>query len=1292
MTLCVLALAIGCQSDPSSPNVRVCPNGTFESDGECVVPVDISVGPAMIGPARVGRAFVAQFGASGGQEPYQYSVEGELPEGLELSEDGQMEGTPQEAGTFEFEVIATDANDASGQVALTLLIEEDDGPDCIPSEEVCDGVDNDCDGDVDEDDDGQPLARACYSGPEGTADIGACQSGAETCVDGEFGACEGEVFPSDEVCDALDNDCDGEIDNGIPGLGEACGPEEGVCQRGETACVDGQEVCEGVVEEGEEVCDGVDNDCDGETDEDVLNACGECGDVPEEVCDGEDNDCDGLTDEDLLNACGECGPVPMEVCDGVDNDCDGFTDEDLLNACGECGEVPEEVCDGVDNDCDGETDEGCPCESGQREACGLDEGQCERGERECVNGQWGPCEGGQGPVDEICDDLDNNCDGETDENVLNACGECGPVPEEVCDGQDNDCDGQTDEDVLNACGECGPVPEEVCDGEDNDCDGQTDEGVLNACGECGPVPEEVCDGIDNDCDGQTDEGLLNACGECGPLPEEVCDGVDNDCDGSIDENLDKLGACQDGDNPCEGRQACVGGQIVCQSQQPSEEVCDGLDNDCDGETDEDQAGDPLVQTCSQEGCQSEGRQTCIEGAFEACRFPEEVCDGQDNNCDGQTDEGLLNACGECGEVPEEICDGIDNDCDGDTDEDAVGTGEQCTENPNACEPGLTECVDGQLACVGERLRTTEVCDGIDNDCDGQTDESFPEAGQICGEDRCGRGVTVCNGADGVGCDITPFTPGDRQEVPVEGGLIRAYSGTDAPFITDNGSSYSVLLASDGERIYNVAYGLDGQPFGGWTVRIFVPEPSGLVLQEEVTIEADWAQQNAQEFGFGGVATDGEVIYALNLATNQQAGQVWEIDPNAGTAEVAYFWNGRNTFESPAAYDAFRDQFWTVQLNGNSPFVFRYPGTGIDPNDEEERFRLQVPGNGVVGNIASDGRNLYGMTYSNAEQPQEVSLWRFGSGQGGTSEGGDALELTQIKAAASLAYHRDGFLYAPDQNNLNVITRVAATVVTEEVCDGIDNNCDDQIDEGDVCLIEEQEVDLVAAGDFIIPEVGRTFQFSYEVFNAGEAQASAHTDAIFLTPVDAPNQSVATLGVFTRDALAGGDGAFYEDITVEIPQQVPEGDYFITVVVDFGQDTEDVDRTSNVLRFEVTVEDQRPCSPDRLEPNDDFDEATSVGRFSSQDNLSICPSFDEDWFVIEVPGRRNQSIFLQANSNLDMYVYNSQGEEVEASEDDDNTEFIRFRNDSQQTQQYFIQIINADPNNGPADYVLTLGGV
>ncbi len=179
-----------------------------------------------------------------------------------------------------------------------------------------------------------------------------------------------------------------------------------------------------------------------------------------------------------------------------------------------------------------------------------------------------------------------------------------------------------------------PASAEACDGEDNDCNGLADEGLLNACGRCGEVPEELCDGLDNDCDDEVDEGLLDACGLCEPSPfEEICNGLDDDCDGAIDEGACAPGECTPGEErPCYGGPPQTQGQGTCQ----------------------------------------EGTQVCSQGIWGECEGDtppsDEACDGEDNDCDGERDEGLINRCGSCGPAPQELCNGLDDDCDGLEDE------------------------------------------------------------------------------------------------------------------------------------------------------------------------------------------------------------------------------------------------------------------------------------------------------------------------------------------------------------------------------------------------------------------------------------------------------------------------------------------------------------------------------------------------------------------------------------------------------------------------------------------------
>ncbi|MGH1347269.1 MAG: hypothetical protein ACRBN8_37250 [Nannocystales bacterium] len=113
--------------------------------------------------------------------------------------------------------------------------------------------------------------RVCYTGPDGTADVGPCASGTEACGANTMwtGTCEGELLPSDENCDGEDNDCNGAIDDGNPDGGDACNTGlPGPCQPGVLTCVNGALICDGDVNPAPtETCgNNIDDDCSGVVD------------------------------------------------------------------------------------------------------------------------------------------------------------------------------------------------------------------------------------------------------------------------------------------------------------------------------------------------------------------------------------------------------------------------------------------------------------------------------------------------------------------------------------------------------------------------------------------------------------------------------------------------------------------------------------------------------------------------------------------------------------------------------------------------------------------------------------------------------------------------------------------------------------------------------------------------------------------------------------------------------------------------------------------------------------------
>ncbi len=368
------------------------------------------------------------------------------------------------------------------------------------------GTDFDCDG---EPDSGCNCilgeVRECYDGPDGTEGVAACRAGTQECVETDDGSdwteCEGQVLPEPERCDGEDYDCDGEPNSGCDcELGEtrSCydGPDgtEGVadCKEGTQTCIDtefgvGWSPCEGQVLPEPELCDGEDYDCDGDAD----TGC---------ACDiGATRACYGGPSETAgVGLCQE----GQQIClarDGGGSDW-GACDGEVLPAV--------ETCNGVDADCDGAPNPDCICEVGENQACYLGPsetrrvGACRDGQQVCVaaadetSTDWGDCEGEVGPTSEVCDGVDNDCDGTTDEGCL-----CNAGDQQEC---------YTGPAGTTEIGLCSPGTQRCI----TNADGGTN---WDTCtGQVLPVAEVCGNGLDDDCDGSIDE-------ECGDLvcPSEV---------------------------------------------------------------------------------------------------------------------------------------------------------------------------------------------------------------------------------------------------------------------------------------------------------------------------------------------------------------------------------------------------------------------------------------------------------------------------------------------------------------------------------------------------------------------------------------------------------------------------------------------------------------------------------------------------------------------------------------------------------------------------------------------------
>ena len=618
----------------------------------------------------------------------------------------------------------------------------------VPNLESCDALDNDCDGRIDEND--PEGSQNCDTGL-----LGLCGKGFTRCEENGTLSCIQSRFPNPEICDGFDNNCNGSTDEGNPGGALACQTEGlGQCAEGRTQCVNGNIVCSRVVEPGQELCDGLDNDCDGQVDEGNPGADLAC------TIDGQSGRCaQGLTQ--CQNGFVRCIPLqasPLpELCDGFDNDCDSRTDEEVMSPSPEIPNV------------------GDSCET----ACGTGEIICALGTLRCDS----PLNVGE--QIESCDGMDNDCDGVIDEGqdnfaldcVTGLAGECAQGTLSCVQGSFS-CQPRV---TLNAAQQ----QQDACDGLDNDCDGRVDESdnqlnesclIEDRLGQCA-LGQRVCD-----------NGQL-VCSPRFQTQAESCDAQDNDCDGRVDENILEVGqqCARSGLGLCAiGRQDCLAGQLTCsETQQSTDELCDALDNDCDGQIDEGDLGLGGECDTGNLGACRLGNQTCQNGAV-ICQQVNEAslgtddCDGIDNDCDGRVDEavnelglrcdtGLSGLCSlgrfQCiaGELNcqsdvlpgLELCDGVDNDCDGASDEGDPDGGYACRvpDQRGVCGVGVTLCQEGAITCLNSTAATEESCDGLDNDCDGNTDEDTTSILGNCDTGRlgvCADGHWLCT-EEGLNC-------------------------------------------------------------------------------------------------------------------------------------------------------------------------------------------------------------------------------------------------------------------------------------------------------------------------------------------------------------------------------------------------------------------------------------------------------------------------------------------------------------------------------------------------------------
>ena len=593
------------------------------------------------------------------------------------------------------------------------------------------------------------------------------------------------VFPGaeDTWYDGLDADCMGNDDYDADGDGVDAAPAGGDCDDADPTVYPGRP----------ERCDGRDEDCDAVVDDDPVEGVTVYTDgdadgyggaaIPVRRCVLEAGE--SLVGGDCDDTNGEIHPSAAEVCDDTDNDCDGYADNAAVDAALWLPDI-----DGDTYGDDAQVTAACVAPAGYTDLGG----DCDDGDASVFPG-----------ASETCDDRDEDCDGTADEDATN--------PHPFLPDVDGDEYGDDTQAVVIAC----DAPEGYVE-RPGDCD-DTNAAVS-------PRAAEVCDGIDNDCDDGVDADATDA---TAVYPDLDGDGWGGDagvlltCD-PLDAWLASGWLETGGD--CDDAHA--------EANPLGVEVCDGLDDDCDGVTDPDGAPGTQRWYADLDGDHAAGPDVHVD----SCAAPAGYLAVAEDCDDAEPRANPTNR--------EDCTTPFDDDCDGEINEgsafnaslyapdaDGDGYGEAATGAP-VCTPPEGSVANGDDCDDTDATvspAAAEVDDDRDQDCDGRVDEDFVpdgalvitelardpwEGGDGLGPNPAARWFEVTNTSDRtLHLDGWRVADGDGASFEVAPGAVDiapgdyvVFCGADATFSLAGDCSYDWTDPTWGVGAYTDVYTVD----------------------------------------------------------------------------------------------------------------------------------------------------------------------------------------------------------------------------------------------------------------------------------------------------------------------------------------------------------------------------------------------------------------------------------------------------------------------------------------------------